>query len=311
MPSSPFSLTRYLHRVIGATTSPPATLTTLRSLMQGQMRAISFENVDVVLSKTISMEPADVVKKLVDQKRGGYCFEQNSLLQWALEAIGFKVTPLLCRVRWGKPDDLVTTYTHMCLQVEGENLDGPYLADVGFAGTNSIEPIKISTTPQSTIDGTYKVEEKSGYGYLQVQDTEDIKVWRALYCWPLDGCEYPDLVASNWFSCTFPAARFMNQFFVARSIDGEKRYILNDEYVRRKIMGPVIGTTKITTGKQLVELLKTDFDLEIEYDDKLCRYLPGYASSATGVKRKAPTKSAHTCAKKAVDVSRKSVRTKK
>ena len=71
-------------------------------VMAAQSRAIAFENFDVVMGKRISMAGPDVEKKLVDEQRGGYCWEQNTLLSMTLEEIGFDVVPLLCRVRWNK-----------------------------------------------------------------------------------------------------------------------------------------------------------------------------------------------------------------
>ena len=47
-------------------------------------------------------ETKQVSEKLVDDLRGGYCWEQNTLLSMALEELGFDVVPLLCRVRWNK-----------------------------------------------------------------------------------------------------------------------------------------------------------------------------------------------------------------
>ena len=150
-----------------------------------QTRSVPFENIDVALRKTISMEPEDVTRKMLDQKRGGveilrhpppspppppprhhhprphhhhhhhhllppgYCFEQNTLLKLALEAIGFKVHSLLCRVRWGKRPDEQTAFTHMCLRVDLEGGGGPYLADVGFAGTNRRVHVHVVTDCQS------------------------------------------------------------------------------------------------------------------------------------------------------------------
>ena len=92
------------------------------------MRNIAFENMDVVCGSQISLSASDIFTKLVTNNRGGYCFEQNTLLKLALEHIGFDVTPLLCRVRWGKKADEETGFTHMCLRVEIAG-EGPFLAD--------------------------------------------------------------------------------------------------------------------------------------------------------------------------------------
>ncbi len=82
----PFDLERYLRRIgidAGALLSP--NVGTLEVLMAAQMRAIPFENIDVVLGERISMALPDVENKLVTAQRGGYCFEQNVLLQAALQ----------------------------------------------------------------------------------------------------------------------------------------------------------------------------------------------------------------------------------
>ena len=115
-------LVKYVARV-GLPPDLQPTSAVLKAVMSAHTRAIAFENLDVALGRTISMDAEDVTRKLLDLKRGGYCFEQNTLLKLALEAIGFQVTPLLCRVRWGKRPDEETAFTHMCLKVGGREFD--------------------------------------------------------------------------------------------------------------------------------------------------------------------------------------------
>ena len=81
-------LANYLRRIAVAE-APKPDLATLAMIMASHSRAIAFENFDVVQRKPISMAPADVERKLVDEGRGGYCWEQNQLLHMALEEIGF------------------------------------------------------------------------------------------------------------------------------------------------------------------------------------------------------------------------------
>ena len=143
---------KYLERIgLSATEELDTDLATLSLIMEKQSRSIAFENFDVVLGKTISMIDSDVERKLVDSARGGYCWELNTLLKMVLEDIGFQVTPLICRVRWGKPNDAEgpnTTFTHFALKVAIKGNCGVgfshYLADVGFAGINSMKPISLN-----------------------------------------------------------------------------------------------------------------------------------------------------------------------
>ena len=252
-------------------------------VMAAHMRSIAFENLDVVLQKTISMDIGAIQAKLVRGGRGGYCFEQNTLLRHALAALGFTVAPLLCRVRWGKRADEETTFTHMALQVslgDEEGNAGPWLADVGFAGTNSIAPVLLGTPePQSLPEGTFRiVDGAAGFELLQMQSRTDPEQWMGLYTWRSgETASDPDLELSNWWSCTKPGARFTGQFFVARTIgtSGEKRHILNDSYVVRNAGGQAT-TAPITSREQLLSLLAEVFGLTLPADtDGLGRYLPG------------------------------------
>jgi arylamine N-acetyltransferase len=63
---------------------------------------------------------------------GGYCFEQNLLLGFALTALGFQAIVLAARVLRSAPEDAVTARGHVLLLID---LDGvPYLVDAGFGG---------------------------------------------------------------------------------------------------------------------------------------------------------------------------------
>jgi N-hydroxyarylamine O-acetyltransferase len=271
------NLSAYLARLGIASEPKGADLTTLATIMEAHSRAITFENCDVVQNKNISITREDVERKLVGDCRGGYCFEQNTLLQMALEALGFDVTPLLCRVRWSKPDDSAganTTYTHMALKVKLQT--GDYLADVGFAGTNSIAPVALGTAePQSLPEGQFRVADgRPGYNSLELLVKGE---WRPLYTWRDEVAPVVDLECSNWYSCTFPKARFTTSFFVCRVIEGERHHILNENYVVRGGHGveSVVQSSPIRDMAHLLELLETVFGLRLPADTAgLDRYLP-------------------------------------
>ena len=246
--------------------------------MEAHSRAIAFENCDVVLNQKISIAHEDIEAKLVDGGRGGYCFEQNTLLQMALKELGFTVTPLLCRVRWNKPDDTAgpnTTFTHMALSVALET--GDYLADVGFAGLASIAPVALSSTePQTLPEGQFRVVDGSaGYATLQLLVKSE---WRSLYTWRRnEAAALVDLECANWISCTFPTARFTTSFFVCRVVDHERHHILNDHYVKRTGHGHdcTVEQARIRDKAELLRLLESVFGLHFPLDTiGLDRYLP-------------------------------------
>ena len=117
----------------------------------------------------------------MEQGRGGYCFEQNILLLCALLSIGFDAFPLLCRVRYLKPAHQLTAFTHLALRVTLPD-GGRYLADVGFAGTNSVAPVRLGTDElQELPEGQFRVRCFGGYNMLQRQlpgdELRDLRGW--------------------------------------------------------------------------------------------------------------------------------------
>src|SRR3546814_6675268 len=95
--------------------------------------------------------------KLIGQRRGGYCFEQNGLFLRALRAIGFAAEGLIGRVRWMLPDDAPPTpRSHMVVRV---TIDGrPWLADVGFGAAVPPQPLAMdSEEAQPTRHESYRV----------------------------------------------------------------------------------------------------------------------------------------------------------
>ena len=71
---------------------------TLRALHALHPAAIPFENFDPLLGRPVLLDLAALQDKLVRRKRGGYCFEHNTLFRAALEGLGFTVTSLASRV---------------------------------------------------------------------------------------------------------------------------------------------------------------------------------------------------------------------
>ena len=259
-----FSLPAYLARIRLPSTPPPS----LSALVAAHARSITFENLDVVLRRPIDVAPASLQSKLLGT-RGGYCFEQNTLLALALRALDYSVAPLLCRVRWGKAADDKTAFTHMALRVvpPGDNVSA-FLIDVGFAGSNSIAPIALDGTEQLLPEGRFRVVDGVGpvgepggsYSALQLLVKES---WRDMYVWRTgEVASDADLAVANWWSCTPPSARFCGQFFCARVIGDERVHVLNDNYVRRSMTGEVLEERVVADVSSMSTLLRDVFGLE-------------------------------------------------
>src|SRR3546814_18711105 len=77
----------------------------LEALQAAHIAAIPFESIDALVEGHIDIGAEAVAAKLIDARRGGYCFEQNGLFLRVLRAIGFEAGGLLGRVRWVRAPD--------------------------------------------------------------------------------------------------------------------------------------------------------------------------------------------------------------
>ena len=158
-PLSDAELGRYFAR-IGYTGPRTATLATLRAVHRAHLLAIPYENLDIHLGRPITLDPEATFAKLVDARRGGWCFEMNGLLGRVLETLGFDVRYLSGAVGrathgWRAQGN------HLVLLVR---LDRPWIADVGF-GDGFLTPLPLEP-------GSYRQD------FLQYRITRDGPRWR-------------------------------------------------------------------------------------------------------------------------------------
>jgi N-hydroxyarylamine O-acetyltransferase len=113
-------------------------LATLCALHRAHLLAIPYENLDIHLGRRLTLDLPQIFAKLVDERRGGWCYEMNGLFAWALRQIGIRVHLLSGTVGRATEGDTVEG-NHLVLLVE---LEQPYLADVGF-GNGFLEPLPL------------------------------------------------------------------------------------------------------------------------------------------------------------------------
>ena len=117
----------YLAR-IGLDAPPPVTAAGLDLVHRAQAAHIPYEGLDVQLGVPLDLDPARIFGKLVRQRRGGWCYETNGLLSWALTELGFSVTRCTAGVYRRERGDAALG-NHLTLIVA---LDQDWLCDLGL-----------------------------------------------------------------------------------------------------------------------------------------------------------------------------------
>jgi N-hydroxyarylamine O-acetyltransferase len=128
----------YLER-IGMDRPLEPNLESLRALHRAHLLSISYENLDVQLGRPVTIEIPAIYEKIIENGRGGWCYEMNGIFGWALKELGFNVTRATGSVMRVFGGD-ASNGNHLVLRVDLD--EGLYLADVGF-GDGPIDPIRI------------------------------------------------------------------------------------------------------------------------------------------------------------------------
>lgn len=219
---SPVDLAAYCER-IGHHGSLAPTLETLRTLQALHPAAIPFEAIDVLLGHGVDIAPQAVDAKLIGGKRGGYCYEQNSLFKRVLRAIGFEVEGLIARVTWNAPADAaLRPPTHMALRV---TIGGaPWLADVGFGSCVPTAPLRLDTgEPQVTAHERFRVAPVDGEWQLEAEIAGH---WAPVYRLLPSVQRDADYELANWYTATHPQSHFRHRLIVTRTTPDARHALL-------------------------------------------------------------------------------------
>jgi N-hydroxyarylamine O-acetyltransferase len=236
-----------------------ATLEVLRTLHRLHPLAIPFENLDAFAGRRISIRLEDIAAKLVDSRRGGYCFEHNTLFAHALAALGFDVTPLAARVLYGRPPGAVTARTHMLLRVEAEG--AAWLADVGFGGTTLCAPLAFASSgPQPTpLEPARLAVQPDGMWKLAVQEDD---AWNDVYRFESTPAEWVDYEVANWYTSTSPESFFTGNLMACGVRESGRVALFNDRYSERDASGMRTSTRTLASADDLIDCLAASFDID-------------------------------------------------
>ncbi|MEQ1654200.1 MAG: arylamine N-acetyltransferase, partial [Nitrospira sp.] len=142
----------------------------------------------------------------VTARRGGYCFELNGLFSLLLEAMGFEVTRLIARVRYGAKPPYPRSHQVLLVRVGGD----PWLVDVGFGGNGLLEPMPLEAGAEVTQHSeTFKLKSADGGEYLLQCRVHG--EWDSLYSFTTEACQPIDYKYPNYFHSHSPDSIFMQR----------------------------------------------------------------------------------------------------
>jgi N-hydroxyarylamine O-acetyltransferase len=208
------------------------TLAVLRALHALHPAAIPFEAIDCLLDRGVDISPAAVDAKLIHGRRGGYCFEHNSLFARVLQTLGFQVEGLAARVRWNAPPEApAQPRTHQVLRVQAEGR--PWLVDVGFGGCVLTAPLAFEPhLEQATDHDLYRLTPAGEDLRLEVKREPG---WIPAYDVSLSPCVPRDYEMANWFTSTHPTSHFRANLLAGRTTPQARYGLLFNRLTTRPV----------------------------------------------------------------------------
>jgi N-hydroxyarylamine O-acetyltransferase len=228
----------YLDRVGVAGPLGP-TIDTLRRLHVAHRETFLFENVSIQTGGAISVRLEDIERKFLDEGRGGYCFEHNTLFASMLRDVGFEPVAFLGRVRRGPPERWCRTHMVLRVPIDGD----PWLADVGFGGVGLLEPIPLR-------DGTRSEQVGLRYGLRREGQlwvfscspdvwspaSKGSDPWSGtsadLYEFSDDAQTAGDVEVANHYTSTHPDSMFRRSLTIQRTTRAERTILRHDTFRR-------------------------------------------------------------------------------
>ena len=232
------------------------TAETLRELQVAHLLAVPFENLSIHAKEPIVLADEALFTKIVERRRGGFCYEANGLFASLLRELGFDVAMLSAGVAIAEggfgPD-----FDHMVLMV---SLDQRWLVDVGF-GDSFLEPLLLDDRGEQ-VEGERAYRILPDGAHLVLARRDNGGEWKAQFRFTLRPYEYADFAEMCRYHQTSPESHFTRARICSRATRegritlSEMRFITTSKNGGRQ-------ERLLTNQKEQADILREHFGIEM------------------------------------------------
>jgi N-hydroxyarylamine O-acetyltransferase len=235
------------------------TAETLRDLHLAHLLAVPFENLSIHARQPIVLEDGALFTKIVEGRRGGFCYEANGLFAALLRALGFDVVMLSAGVA-NKEGGFGPDFDHMTLMVR---LDQRWLVDVGF-GDSFREPLVLDERGEQVQGGrSYRIIPDGIHLILMQREGGD--EWKTQYRFTLQPHVYADYAEMCHFHQTSPRSHFTQRRICSRATEGGRVTLSEMRFI--KTTGNGEPQERVIAGEEeFAQILREHFDICISGD---------------------------------------------
>lgn len=246
---------KYLHRIGFAKADVKANLENLRLLQKRHLLTVPFENLDIHWKRPIALDGESFYRKVVENGRGGFCYELNGLFFSLLREVGFQSKIISARVSDGK-GGFGAEYDHLAILTEIGN--EKYLVDVGF-GSFTAEPLKFILDLEQTDESGVFLIRKFDDEYFEVVK-KDEGIWKSEYIFKDLGCDLSEFTEMCDFHQTSPESHFTQGKVCSLMTETGRKTLTDKKFIKSEN-----GQKKesgINSEKEFVRILEREFNIK-------------------------------------------------
>ncbi len=220
---------KYLQRIGVAKSEITVNPESLRCLQKQHLLNVPFENLDIHWKRPIVLDTAKFYEKIVEEKRGGFCYELNGLFNELLRKAGFQTRLISARVSVGE-GSFSNEYAHLAILVIIGELE--YLADVGF-GDFTAAPLRLVADLEQTDEtGTFVIK-RFDEGYLEVAK-KDGELWQSEYIFKPFGRGLSEFAEMCNFHQTSPESPFTQGKVCSVLLENGRKTLTDKKFIETK-----------------------------------------------------------------------------
>ena len=214
----------------------------LRKIHFAHCTTVPYENLDMIRGIPTSLEEEDMYRKIVEQGRGGVCFELNGIFGCLLKALGYKVTDYAARYLRG--ESTIPMRRHRVLKVQA--IDGVWLCDVGIGEICPREPVALLPgVVQNQLGEAYRFTQDGELGWLLLDYHKG--AWRDFYAFTEEPQLMVDYIAPNFYCAKHPDSPFNKQeMFSLKTAEGRTTL---DGHIYKEFKGDSVEVKELTDAE--------------------------------------------------------------
>ena len=229
--------------------------TTLVQLHEHHVLNVPFENLDIHFNRLFDLELDNIFKKVVDNFRGGFCYELNTLFNELLCNIGFESRIIEARI-YDEHGNLGPKYDHMAIFVE---TDKKYLLDVGF-GDLFTKPLEIKDGNHIDGKNQFKIESLDEQNFL-LSMCSDQTNFKRKYAFNLNEVQTNEFYDICLDKQTNPLSYFVKNTVCTKPTSYGRLTVFNNRLIEKRINDKI--ETLIYNDDELRDILKAQFNIRM------------------------------------------------